>query len=210
MSADPARLMRFVLEMRQAGVTDARVLAALERTSRAHYAPEHLEGLALDDVALPIGHGQNMTKPSVIGRIVSALDVRADDVVLEIGTGSGFQTGVLSDLAHKVVSVERWRDIAAEARGKFGRARLMRTYAHVGDGYSGWEDDAPYDRIVVNVAVDEIPPALLEQLKPDGVLVAPIGERLIRYRNGAREDFGPVKFQDLERGVEDGAPEPAT
>lgn len=210
MSVDPARLMRFVLEMRQAGVTDARVLAALERTSRAHYAPEHLEGLALDDVALPIGHGQNMTKPSVIGRIVSALEVRADDVVLEIGTGSGFQTGVLSDLAHKVVSVERWRDLAAEARGKFGRARLMRTYAHVGDGYSGWEDDAPYDRIVVNVAVEEIPPALLEQLKPDGVLVAPVGDRLIRYRNGAGEDLGPVKLPPMERGVEDGEASPAS
>lgn len=210
MTSDPARLMRFVLEMRQAGVTDSRVLSALERTSRAHYAPEHLEGLALDDVALPIGHGQSMTKPSVIGRIVSALEVRADDVVLEIGTGSGFQTGVLSDLAHKVVSVERWRDIAAEARGKFGRARLMRTYAHVGDGYSGWEDDAPYDRIVVNVAVDEIPPALLEQLKPDGVLVAPVGDRLIRYRNGAREDLGPVKLPPIERGVEDGEASPTS
>lgn len=207
---DPARLMRFVLEMRQAGVTDARVLSALERTSRAHYAPAHLEGLALDDVALPIGHGQSMTKPSLIGRVVSALDVRAADVVLEVGAGSGFQTGVLSDLATKVVSLERWRDIAAEARGKFGRARLMRTYVHVADGYSGWDEDAPYDRIVINAAVDEIPPPLLAQLKPDGVLVAPVGERLIRYRNGVREDLGPVKFQALERGIEDGEPTPAT
>lgn len=202
--SDPARLMRFVLEMRQAGVTDARVLAAMERTSRAHYAPAHLEGLALDDVALPLGHGQSMTKPSLIGRIVTALDVRPNDSVLEIGTGSGFQTGVLSNLAHRVVSVERWRDLAAEARGKFGRARLMRTYAHVGDGYSGWEDDAPYDRIVVNAALEDIPPALLEQLKPDGVLVASIGDRLIRYRGGSREDLGALKLPPLERGLEEG------
>ncbi|HVK80290.1 MAG TPA: hypothetical protein VM915_06735, partial [Verrucomicrobiae bacterium] len=89
-------------------------------------------------------------------------------------------------------------------------ARLMRPYAHVGDGYSGWEDDAPYDRIVVNAAVEEIPPALLEQLKPDGVLVAPIGDRLIRYRNNMRDDLGPLKLPALERGVEDGAGEAPT
>lgn len=212
MSADPARLMRFVLEMRQAGVTDARALSALERTPRTHYAPPHLEGLALDDVGLPLAHAQTMTKPSVIGRVIAALDVQPDDVVLEIGTGSGFQAAALSVLAHKVVTLERWRDLAAAARGKFGTARLMRTYCHVADGAEGWADDAPYDRIVVNAALEDIPQALVEQLKPDGVLLAPLGDgqsqRLIRYRNGQRDDLGPVKLQPLERGVEEGAPAP--
>lgn len=199
--------MRFVLEMRQAGVTDARALSALERTPRTHYAPAHLEGLALDDVGLPLAHAQTMTKPSTIGRVISALEVRAENVVLEIGTGSGYQAGALSTLAHKVVTLERWRDLVADARVRFGTARLMRTYCHVADGFDGWEEDAPYDRIVINAAVEEIPPALLEQLKPDGILVAPIGDRLIRYRNGARDDLGPVKFQPLERGVEEGEEE---
>jgi len=198
---DPARLMRFVLEMRQAGITDARVLSALERTPRPHYAPAHMEGLAMDDVGLPLAHGQSMTKPSLIARVVTALDPHADDVVLDVGTGSGFQAAVLSALAHKVVTLERWRDLTADARGRFGTARLMRTFAHVADGLDGWAEDAPYDRIVVNAALEGFPLALLDQLKAGGVMVAPIGERLIRYRNGEREDLGPIKFSPVEHGV---------
>jgi protein-L-isoaspartate(D-aspartate) O-methyltransferase len=201
MAIDPARLMRFVLEMRQAGVTDARILSALERTPRTHYAPSHLEGLALDDVGLPLAHGQTMTKPSVVARMVTALDPQAGDMVLEIGTGSGFQAAVLSQLAHRVVTLERWRDLAADARGRFGTARLMRTFAHVADGLGGWADGAPYDRIIVNAAMDDFPLSLLDQLKAGGVLVAPLGERLIRYRNGRQEDLGPIKFALIEDGV---------
>ena len=206
MTIDPARLMRFVLEMRQAGITDARVLSALERTPRTHYAPAHMAGLALDDVALPLAHGQSMTKPSVVARIVAALDPQAGDVVLEIGAGSGFQAAVLSTLAHKVVSLERWRDLAADARGRFGTARLMRTFAHVADGLEGWAEDAPYDRIVVNAALDDLPLSLLDQLKAGGTMVAPIGERLMRYRNGQREDLGPIKFAPIEEGVPEEPP----
>ena len=203
---DPARLMRFVLEMRQAGITDARVLSALERTPRTHYAPPHLIGLALDDVVLPLAHAQTMTKPSVVARMVAALDPQAGDVVLEIGTGSGFQTAVLSTLAHKVVTLERWRDLAADARGRFGTARLMRTFAHVADGLEGWADDAPYDRIIVNAAMDDFPLSLLDQLKAGGTMVAPIGERLMRYRNGQQEDLGPIKFAPIEEGVPEEPP----
>ncbi len=206
--SDPARLMRFVLEMRQAGVTAPRALAALERTPRTHYAPGHLEGLALDDVGLPLAHGQTMTKPSIVGRVIAALEPQRDDVVLEVGAGSGFQAAALSDIAHKVITLERWRDLAADARGRFGMARLDRTYAHVADGFEGWADDAPYDRIVINGAVEDFPPALLAQLKLGGVIVAPIGDasgqRLIRMCNNERVDLGPVKLALLERGVEDG------
>lgn len=206
MSVDPSRLMRFVLEMRQAGITDARVLSALERTPRTHYAPPHLEGLALDDVALPLAHGQTMTKPSAVARMVAALDPHPGDSVLEVGTGSGYQAAVLSALAHKVVTLERWRALAADARGRFGTGRLMRTFAHVADGLEGWADSAPYDRIVINAAVEAFPLALLDQLKAGGVLVAPVGERLIRYRNGEREDLGPIKFAPAGHGVPEEPP----
>lgn len=201
---DLARLMRFVLDMRQAGVTDARALSALEKTPRTYFAPDHLEGLAMDDIPLPLAHAQTMTKPSVIGRVLTALAPQADDNVLEVGTGSGFQAAALGSLARKVVTVERWRDLAAEARGRLGRARLFHVFAHAGDGFEGWTDDAPYDRIVVNAAVEDIPLPLLDQLKAGGVLIAPIGDareqRLIRYRNGEREDLGSIKLQPMERG----------
>lgn len=209
---DPARLMRFVLEMRQAGVTDARALSALERTPRTHYAPEHLQGLALDDVGLPLAHAQTMTKPSLVGRFITALAPQADDVVLEIGTGSGFQAAAMSSLASKVISVDRWNELVVAARGRFGTARLMRTFAFLGDGFDGWADDAPYDRIVINGTLADFPAPLLEQLKPSGVIVAPLGDvqaqRLVRYRNGEREDLGPIKMQPLERGLGE-APPPA-
>jgi protein-L-isoaspartate(D-aspartate) O-methyltransferase len=205
---DPSRLMRFVLEMRQAGVTDARVLSAMERTPRNDFAPEHLEALALDDSALPLAHGQAMTKPSIIGRVLMALGVQPGDNVLEIGAGSGYQTAVLGQLAHKVTSLERWRDMAGEARAGIGAARLMRVHVHGGDGHDGWPAEAPYDRIILNAAVAEIPAPLLDQLKPDGVLIAPLvrenGQRLMRYRNGALEDLGAAQFPMLERGVEEG------
>jgi protein-L-isoaspartate(D-aspartate) O-methyltransferase len=202
--------MRFVLEMRQAGVTDARALSALERTPRGHYAPAHMEGLALDDVGLPLAHAQTMTKPSIVGRMIAALEPQDGDVVLEIGTGSGFQAAALSGLAHKVITLERLRDLAADARGKFGTARLMRTHAYVADGFDGWPDEVPYDRIVVNAAVEDLPQALLYQLKPGGTLVAPVivgdAQRLIRYRNGERADLGPIKLAALERGVPEAEP----
>jgi len=202
--------MRFVLEMRQAGVTDARALSALERTPRTHYAPEHLEGLALDDVGLPLPHAQTMTKPSIIGRMITALAPQASDVVLEVGAGSGFQAAAISALANKVITVDRWAELVAAARGKFGTARLMRTFAFTADGFDGWPDDAPYDRIIVNASLADFPEPLLAQLKPGGVIVAPLGDaqsqRLIRYRNGEREDLGPIKLQPLERGLGEAPP----
>ena len=207
---DAARLMRFVLDMRQAGVTDARALSALERTPRTHYAPAHLEGLAMDDVGLPLARAQTMTKPSIVGRMLTALAPESGDVVLEVGTGSGFQAAAISAIASKVITLDRWVELTVDARGRFGMARLMRTYAHTADGFDGWADDAPYERIIVNGALDDIPPALLEQLKPGGVLVAPLGDaqsqRLIRYRNGVREDLGPMKLQPLERGLGEAQP----
>lgn len=205
---DPSQLMRFVLEMRQAGVTDARVLSALERTPRTQFAPEHLSALAMEDNPLPLPHSQAMTRPSIIGRVLMALGVQTNDSVLEIGTGSGYQAAVLGQLAHKVTSLERWRDLAAEARQRIGAARLMRVHVHGGDGHDGWPADAPYDRIVLNAAAAEIPLPLLDQLKPDGVLIAPLlkenGQRLMRYRNGQFEDLGPAQFPQLERGVQEG------
>jgi len=203
MSDDPARLMRFILELRQSGVTDARVLAAMERTPRVHYAPEHLEALAMDDLNLPLAHGQMMTKPSVVGRMLTALNAQSHETILEIGTGSGYQSAALGWLARKVVTLDRYEDLIATARESFGLARLGNVFAHVGDGAKGWAEDSPYDRIMINAEITEIPLDLVAQLKPDGVVVAPVGGRLRRLRGETREDLGPIDFAPLAEGIGD-------
>jgi protein-L-isoaspartate(D-aspartate) O-methyltransferase len=199
--------MRFVLEMRQAGITDARVLAALERTPRSQYAPEYLQGLAMDDIGLPLAHVQTMTKPSLVGRMLMALDVQPGETVLEIGAGSGFQAAALASLAGHVVTLERWRDLASDAGERLARAGVMNVSVHLGDGFEGWAAQAPYHRIIVNGAIEDYPRPLLDQLKPGGVLLAPLGDgegqRLIRLRNGVREDLRALRLQPLARGVED-------
>jgi protein-L-isoaspartate(D-aspartate) O-methyltransferase len=198
---DPQRLMRFVLDMRTAGVTDARALSALERTPRDHYAPAHLAALAYDDSGLPLPCGQSMTCPSVVGRMIAALDVREGANVLEIGAGSGFQAAALATLARKVTTLDRFRQLVTDARERFGLARLMHVHAHLADGRDGYGENAPYDRIVANGAVDAPPAAWRAQLAADGVIIAPVGERLMRWRAGVEEDLGPIKFAPLAQGI---------
>ncbi|HVV31893.1 MAG TPA: protein-L-isoaspartate O-methyltransferase [Vitreimonas sp.] len=198
---DPSRLMRFILELRQEGITHARVLSAMERTPRPHYAPPHMEGLAMDDIALPLPHGEAMTKASTVARMLAALDPQPNDIVLEVGTGSGYQSAVLSLLARKVVTLDRWGDIVADARAHWGPARIMNIFAHVADGAQGWTADAPYDRIIINAEVEDIPAALLEQLKPGGIVAAALAGRIVRVKDGARTDLGPVQLPPLAEGL---------
>lgn len=203
---DPQRLMRFVLDMRTAGVTDARALRALERTPRDHYAPAHLAALAYDDSGLPLPCGQSMTKPSIVGRMIAALDVRESDNVLEIGTGSGFQAAAIASLARKVTTLDRYRVLVTDARERIGLARLMHVHAHLADGRDGFAESGPYDRIIANGVVVSVPDAWRAQLAPGGVIVAALskesgGERLMRWRDGVEEDLGPIKLAALAEGV---------
>lgn len=197
--------MRFVLEMRQAGVTDAKALSALERTPRDHYAPAAMAQLAYDDSNLPLPHGQTMTKPSIVGRMIAALDPQSGDNILEIGTGSGFQAAAIASIARRVTTLDRWLDLVTGARERFGLARIMTINPHFADGAEGYAEYAPYDRIILNAGVKEIPAALIAQLAPGGVIVAPVGDangqRLIRRCNDALEDLGPTKFAMIEAGV---------
>ena len=196
-------LMRFVLGLRQGGVTDARVLAAMERAPRTHFAPPQFAAFALEDRALPLGDGVAMTKPSLVARMLQALELRGGETVLEIGTGSGYQAGVLAAIARRVVSLERRRNIAAEARAKIGLLRLMHVYVHSADGLEGWAEDAPYDAIIVNASIDAPAAVWLKQLAPNGIVVAASGGRLMQWRGGAVRDLGPADLATLETGVVD-------
>jgi protein-L-isoaspartate(D-aspartate) O-methyltransferase len=163
--------------VRRRGVTDAGVLEAVAAVPRHLFVPPALLARAYDDAALPIGHGQNISQPSTQARCIEALRITAADRVLEIGTGSGYQTALLARLAGQVFSVERVPQLAEQARAAMLTAGITNVSLLMGDGTLGWRDYAPYDAIVVAAASPEIPQPLVEQLAPGGRMLLPLGDR---------------------------------
>ncbi|HRD28805.1 MAG TPA: protein-L-isoaspartate(D-aspartate) O-methyltransferase [Caulobacter sp.] len=204
------RMARLILALRSQGVTDARVLDAIERTPRELFTPDLFKERAFEDSALPIACGQTISQPFIVGLMTQALTLGPRDRVLEIGTGSGYQAAVLSRLARLVYTVERYRTLMKEAEERFRTLGLTNVITRFGDGGEGWAEQAPFDRILVTAAAPEEPKALLAQLKPGGVLVAPIGkgpvQSLRRYAGDGQGGFkvellGDVRFVPLLDGV---------
>jgi len=204
------RMARLILALRSQGVTDARVLDAIERTPRELFTPDLFKERAFEDSALPIACGQTISQPFIVGLMTQALTLGARDRVLEIGTGSGYQTAILSRLARLVYTVERYRTLMKEAEERFRTLGLTNVITRFGDGGEGWAEQAPFDRILVTAAAPEEPKTLLAQLKPNGVLVAPIGkgpvQSLRRYAGDGQGGFkvellGDVRFVPLLDGV---------
>src|SRR5580693_10224668 len=179
------RRARLILGLRSQGVSDPAVLAALEHTPRDLFTPDLFQARAWEDSALPIACGQTISQPFIVGLMTQALTLEPRARVLEIGTGSGYQTAVLSRLARLVYTVERYRTLKREAEARFKAMDLTNIITKFGDGGLGWAEQAPFDRILVTAAAPSEPKDLLKQLKPNGVLVAPIGkgpvQKLVRY-----------------------------
>lgn len=210
MSEVAPKVLRLLMELRGLGVSDARVLGALERVPREVFVPNAFKDQAYENVALPIGHGQTISQPLVVALMTEALEVGERHKVLEIGTGSGYQTAVLARLCRRVFSIERHRGLLKEAEKRFAELRLHNVTSRFGDGTKGWPEQAPFDRIIVTAAAPELPGKLLGSLAEGGVLVAPVGEerrdqRLIRLRRkdgtSVSEELGPVRFVPLVEGL---------
>lgn len=169
---DQEDLVRAVIA---AGVSDAAVLDALRAVPRSRFVPPAERSRAYADVPVPIDHGQVTTQPSLSAQMVAALSLAPDDVVLEVGTGLGFQTALLAELGRYVWSVERWEDLADAARANLRAHGVANVEVVVGDGSAGLERHAPYDAVIVSAAFTEVPAPLAEQLAPRGRLVQPIG-----------------------------------
>jgi protein-L-isoaspartate(D-aspartate) O-methyltransferase len=204
------RLARLVLGLRSQGVTDPKVLTAIERTPRDLFVPDLFRERSFEDSALPIACGQTISQPFIVGLMTQALKLEARSRVLEIGTGSGYQTAVLAQLARFVYSVERYRTLLSEAEARLKALDLVNVFTRFGDGGDGWPEQAPFDRILVTAAAPDEPNALLGQLKPYGVLVAPVGrgpvQSLKRYIGDGQGGFtiealGDVRFVPLLDGV---------
>jgi protein-L-isoaspartate(D-aspartate) O-methyltransferase len=202
--------LRLLMELRRAGIGDARVLGAIERTPREKFVPLSFEDRAYENVALPIGNGQTVSQPYVVALMTEKLELGERQTVLEIGTGSGYQTAVLASLCRRVFSIERHRELLRDAERRFEELRLRNIVCRFGDGTKGWPEQAPYDRVIVTAAAPEVPSTLVDGLAPGGVLVAPVGEdhrdqQLVRIRRNddrfSTEDLGLVRFVPLVAGL---------
>ncbi len=174
------------------GVDNPRVLEALRKVPRHLFVPQQFESQAYADGPLPIGHGQTISQPYVVAFMSKELELKPEDKVLEIGTGSGYQAAVLAELAKEVYSIEIVEPLAREARERLERLGYTNVRVRVGDGYRGWPEAAPFDAIIVTAAPDHVPPVLLDQLREGGRMVLPLGR-------GYEQDL--VKIHRTEKGL---------
>jgi len=207
---DATRKMQFLFQLRSKGVTDPAVLQAMERVDRGAFVRGHFAARAYEDMPLPISCGQTISQPSVVGLMTQALEIGPRDTVLEVGTGSGYQAAVLSQLARRVYTIDRFRSLTREAEGVFAELGLANITVLTADGSFGLPDQGPFDRILVTAAAEDPPGPLLAQLKVGGAMVVPVGQsdhvqRLIKVtRSGDGlhyEELLPVRFVPLIEGV---------
>jgi protein-L-isoaspartate(D-aspartate) O-methyltransferase len=169
------RAISLIMALRGQGITDQRVLSAIERTPRQLFVDEPFETSAYDNTALPIACGQTISQPYIVALSTQELEVQPNHRVLEIGTGSGYQAAVLAQLCRMVYTVERHKPLLLEAQARFKEVKLHNVVTRHGDGFQGWPEQAPFDRILLTAAIPEMPDGLINQLKPGGILVAPVG-----------------------------------
>jgi protein-L-isoaspartate(D-aspartate) O-methyltransferase len=204
------RKMRFLYGVRSKGVTDARVLTAMEKIDRGAFVRGIFSTRAYDDVPLPIACGQTISQPSVVGLMTQALAVGPRDKVLEVGTGSGYQAAVLAQLARRVYTVDRHRRLVREAEEVFRALGLTNIVTRVTDGSHGLPEQAPFDRIIVTAAAEDPPGPLLAQLREGGIMILPVGQsdhvqRLIKVTRTASgydyDELRAVRFVPLIEGL---------
>jgi protein-L-isoaspartate(D-aspartate) O-methyltransferase len=204
------KVLRLLMELRRTGIADTRVLGAIEKTPRELFVPPEFADQAYENVALPIDRGQTISQPYVVAWMTEKLEPGERQFVFEVGTGSGYQTAVLSRLCRRVYTIERHRDLLREAERRFSRLRLLNITTRFGDGSKGWPEKRLFDRILVTAAAPEVPGPLADSLAPEGILVAPVGEEhkdqhLLRVRRVsagfATEDLGLVRFVPLVAGM---------
>jgi protein-L-isoaspartate(D-aspartate) O-methyltransferase len=204
------KIMRFIYALRSKGVTDQAVLRAMERIDRGVFVRGTFAERAYEDTPLPIACGQTISQPSVVALMTEALEVTPRDKVLEVGTGSGYQAAILSQLARRVYTIDRHRRLVREAEEVFRALDLSNITALVADGSHGLPDQAPFDRIIVTAAAEDPPGPLLAQLRVGGIMVLPVGQsdavqsliKVARTDTGFDyEELRPVRFVPLVEGL---------
>ncbi|MBS40980.1 MAG: protein-L-isoaspartate O-methyltransferase [Rhodospirillales bacterium] len=208
-----ANKVRLVMELRQQGITDQRVLSAIERVPREAFVPEAFHDQAYENTALPIGYGQTISQPSVVAFMTEALSVGPRMKVLEVGTGCGYQAAVLSGLCLRVYSIERFQELFRSAQKRLSELRFNNVTIKWDDGLQGWSEQAPFDRLILTAAIKEIPKILFDQMADNGIVIAPVGNRsddlnlvkFFRRKDGEweQESLLPVRFVPMLGGTVD-------
>lgn len=210
MSASAETKMQFLFALRSKGVIDTCVLTAMERVDRAAFVKGIFAERAYEDMPLPISCGQTISQPSIVGIMTQALMVSPRDKVLEIGTGSGYQAAILSHLARRVYTVDRYRRLVIQAQAIFTAQDITNITTFTGDGSHGFAEHAPFDRILLTAAAEDPPGPLLAQLRVGGIMVLPVGQsdtvqsliRVTRLETGFNyEELRPVRFVPLLEGL---------
>lgn len=203
------RVADLILRLRRAGISDRRIVTAIEAVPRDVFVPGESRADAYAERALPIDCGQTISAPLIVAMMTAALDVGERDKVLEIGTGTGYQTAILARLARRVYTIDRFRTLVAAAESRFRTLRIANITTLVGDGMKGWPEQAPFDRIMVTAAGEEVPDTLLRQLRMGGVIVLPVGPaegvqkllRVVRTESGYdATELADVRFVPLIPG----------
>ncbi len=210
---DPSRVIQLIMTLRRQGITDGKVLGAIERTPRELFVENAFEGQAYENNALPIECGQTISQPYVVAFMTMKLEVTDRMKVLEVGTGSGYQAAVLARLCRRLYTIERYRTLLKEAQKRFDKLGLTNVTAKVGDGTKGWPEQAPFDRIILTAAAPSMPENIIAQLKTGGIAIIPIdvpaadggGQLLVKITKTdagyEREDLLPVRFVPMVEGV---------
>jgi len=183
------------------GITDQRVLAAFYKVEREKFVPSEVRNNAYEDFPLSIGEGQTISQPYMVALMTQSLELKGDEKILEIGTGSGYQTAILAELARKVYSVERMRVLAERARRLLEKLGYSNVKILLGDGTLGWEESSPYDRILVTAGAREIPQPLTDQLEEGGVMVIPVGNSYSQDLEVVRKRKNHIKTVAVEKCV---------
>ncbi len=174
------------------GIKDKSVIEAMKKVPRHLFVPEDIIEDAYDDRALPIGYGQTISQPYIVALMTELLELKGDEKVLEIGTGSGYQAAILGELVKEVHTIERVEALAEEARKKFEKLGYKNIKVYIKDGTEGLPEEAPFDRIIITAATPKIPDPLVSQLKEGGIIVAPVGERYSQYMLKAEKKEGKL------------------
>ncbi|MEP0964315.1 MAG: protein-L-isoaspartate(D-aspartate) O-methyltransferase [Roseobacter sp.] len=199
-TSEAERKMQFLYALRSKGVTDKRVLNAMEVIDRGPFIRGIFAERAYEDMPLPIACGQTISQPSIVGLMTQALKISPRDKVLEVGTGSGYQAAILSRLARRVYTVDRHRRLVREARDLFDEMSLTNITAINADGSFGLPDQAPFDRILVTAAAEDPPSTLIDQLKIGGIMVIPVGQSdAVQHLIVARKSENGLEYEELRQ-----------